>query len=507
MGKKLQGAKLRALKRAKVALDELQEQQAEEGVASTLRNSGGAQQATNGNNTDDLFVVDRLGEVVPHHKRPPSSSKAMDASGQKKRKCMVLLSETDQEKVDALISLHGPDKVQAMAAKGRTKVLDASQSRRLTRSHTAWCQTKTNFDLWDATESDVQKQQPKFTAKGIQQVQQRSPTTTTTKSAQTISGIGSTVAGTAPAHVVVKAIQKTNKKPLPAKQSAVAKASSNIKTTAAVTVQVAAGGQSYHPDPVQHRAVLETATAVELAREAAIQFRDTPISQGMSAETKALLLGDDDDDDDETSLQNPSVAGVGLKNAGAIPKRANKLTKAQRNKQKRLRAEQAIQRQAKTTKKLLNQISEVPRYKKEIHRESQSAVQKKQEMAKLLEEKATLQQNGQDVEVRASRHDPVNAPTLPVALPTDLVRSAVSSCIGGNGTTISTRGASLRSIKPKGSLVTDRILSLAARGQIPAHSHTPAAVARRKKSQSRRKLSVKGKHNRDTQGETFKLLG
>ena len=96
---------------------------------------------------------------------------------------------------------------------------------------------------------------------------------------------------------------------------------------------------------------------------------------------------------------------------------------------------------------------------------------------------------GKDVELCAAQQDPVHAPTLPVALPAELL------------------GRSLRTLKPKGSLAADRALSMAVRGQIQKRGTTEVANNRRKDSKKRRKLSVKGKHNRDTVGDNFELLG
>jgi nucleolar protein 53 len=467
MGKKIQGAKLRAAKRAKIALDELQEQQAEAAAALTVTTKADA----------DLFVVDRIGEVVPHHKRP--------ASDKVKNKFQKNgMSQADKKQVDALLSIHDAAKIKEMAVQGR-KLMDSMQDKRHTRSSTAFHQTKTNFDLWNAPEAaaaaaaaaplTAPTTHNKLTAHGI------AATTATVAPAKVkeLSGIGSTLAGTAPAHVVITAASVATSKRL---RNGHLKAKHAKADQAVVAVDVAAAGQSYHPDPVQHQAVLQTAAQLEVARNRAIQDAKTPISQGLSAETKALLLGDDDESSEDDEQRDGPI-----QNAGDIPKRANKLTKAQRNKQKRLRVERAIQRKAKLTKKLLNQVSEVPRYKKELKQEQKAAAQTKQE--KLALQMALLEQPiGKDLELQAARQDPVHAPTLPVALPTEL-------------------RSSLRSLVPKGSLVTDRVLSLTARRQMPRHPLTAEAVRKRTASQKKRKLSVKGKHNRDALGDNFEILG
>jgi nucleolar protein 53 len=437
MGKKLQGAKLRARKRAKEALEELQEHQAEHEAALTVTTKPDA----------DLFVVDTKGETVPHHKRPTRAAKHKKPTG---------LSAQDQKQVEALLQKHGAAKIKEIAEKGR-KMLE--NHKRRTRSSAAH-KTHTNFDLWDApTDTLTTRASKKMTAAALKD--QVGATQVGVKNC----GIGSTMAGTAPAHVVVSKTVKL----LPA------------KPLVAVAVDVAVPGQSYHPDPVAHKELIRKAAAVEVAREQAVAAKEAPLSQGLSAETKAILLGDSEDEESEDEHTGE------IPNAGAIPKRANKLTKAQRNKQKRLRVEQAIQRKAKLNKKLLNEVSEIPRYKKEITKVQKSSAQQKDEKLALQQAKAAIPA-GKDVELKAAQHDPVNAPTLPVALPTEL-------------------RSSLRTIKPKGSLATDRVLSMAARSQIQKRSHTEEATNKRKASKKRRKLAVKGKHNRDAIGDNFELLG
>jgi hypothetical protein len=170
MGKKIQGAKLRAAKRAKIAVDELQEQQAEAAAALTVTTKADA----------DLFVVDRIGEVVPHHKRPEKVHK-FQKNG---------MSEADKKQVDALLSVHDAAKIKEMAAQGR-KRMDSMQNKRLTRSSTAFHQTKTNFDLWNAPEAT--------TATAAAAAVRTAPTTHHNK--LTAHGIAATTATVAPAKV------------------------------------------------------------------------------------------------------------------------------------------------------------------------------------------------------------------------------------------------------------------------------------------------------------------
>lgn len=52
-------------------------------------------------------------------------------------------------------------------------------------------------------------------------------------------------------------------------------------------------GQSYNPTEDDHEDVLASAVAVELRREEAAEDEKKPISQGMSKETLAVLVGDE----------------------------------------------------------------------------------------------------------------------------------------------------------------------------------------------------------------------
>ncbi|CAN0158939.1 unnamed protein product, partial [Scytosiphon promiscuus] len=85
-------------------------------------------------------------------------------------------------------------------------------------------------------------------------------------------------------------------------------------------------GQSYNPTEEDHEDVLASAVAVELKRQEAIEEEKAPISAGMSKETLALIDESSSDEEDDgnapLSLGKPTPA-------------SGKLTRAQRNKQKR----------------------------------------------------------------------------------------------------------------------------------------------------------------------------
>jgi nucleolar protein 53 len=306
-------------------------------------------------------------------------------------------------------------------------------------------------------------------------------------------GIGSSLAGTAQCHVPVKAEPVSSRK----KKAAAA---------AGVAVDVAKAGQSYHPDPVAHRQVVEKAVDVEIRRNAAVEQRSAPISRGMSKETREILLGDSDSEDDSSSDDDSDSdpdAGHGRKAAGGgageedkkgngdgdggpLPKRTEKLTRAQRNRQKRIRREKYAEEKRKEAKKLMNQVGEAGRYRKELKREERMRAERKEQIAKAKELRRRLP--GKDVEHHASRVSPIDAPTVPVAL-SDEIKS------------------SLRTLKPKGSLVRDRMSSMIDRKLAPKPTRVIIREDGTRHPQKRRKLNVKGKRNNEGVGPDFVVMG
>lgn len=363
MGKKLQGARLRAKKRAREALDELQASQADVAVVS-----------------DAVFVLDRDGaankpskrQVVKETKKPNNTS----------------LSEHEQAQVDRLIKTHTKDDLVKLAEEGRKKLTAKRNPFRATKTAKAG-----KFDLWDSTTKPSSSRREK-------------------------------IAGIAPEHT--KIVVKPKPPIIPA-------------------AVVAMAGQSYIPDADAHSKVIQVAAAIEMKREKAIQNEKDPISNGFSKETAALLLqGDtDEESDDDDSLPDEPV--------GAIPKRAHKLTRAQRNKQKRVRAQQAELSKQRMERKLIKQIGEIPVIRKEL---------------KQLERAA---QETTHVDKKRKREDhPVDTPAIPVPL-----QSA----------------GSLRSIKVMGSLTEERRNAMADRGlaEKPSFAHD----AKRRRKLHRRKARKK----------------
>jgi nucleolar protein 53 len=247
-----------------------------------------------------------------------------------------------------------------------------------------------------------------------------------------------------------------------------------------VAIDVAQSGQSYHPDPHEHQNVIGEALALELRRQEAEEYKNTPITTGMSAETRALLMGDDHDDDESSDEEEaPTV----------LHKQKEKLTRAQRNRQKRIRAEQKELKERKIAKKRMNAISQAKKLSKELAKQQEQNQNRKEQLALLKKEQARTP--GKGVFQHVSEKNPLHAPTLPVALSDDL-------------------SGALRTMKPKGSLLTDRMESFRDRNMT-----TKKLVGDRKRivqGNKRRKLKVKESkrqdiHVKDERDKDYLLMG
>ena len=116
-------------------------------------------------------------------------------------------------------------------------------------------------------------------------------------------------------------------------------------------------------------------------------------------------------------------------------------------------------------------MGEIGRFRKEI---KQHEKQRQEIKSKIEETKAAEKPKGADLHEKLSKEDPIRAPTLPVALPSEI-----------NGS------VSLRALKPKGNLASERQASLYDRNLAP--KPTKNTVHCRGKT---RKKSLKGKKNK-----------
>lgn len=456
MGRKLKGAALRAYRRGRANAAEIVEDNALKAESQTVVNKA----------DEELFVIDTTGDSKAQV--PPQLKQVATKKQQKQQANKSALPALDQQKVEALVQKHNAQKLQVMVQEGHAKMTGDRRrvSQRAQRNNG-------NYNLWGAEDDGVAD--------------------TTTTAAKASSGKGKKG----------KHKQKQNNKVVSSKQhikdanaeadkllriggikgehkSLVAEQISRVAAKGTtVAVDVARAGQSYRPDPHQYTTLVQDAVSVELRRQKAQAFNKAPLATGMSEETRALLVGDsdsessdeeDDVDDDDTNL--------------ALQKRPGKMTRAERNKQKRLRSEKVLQDELRQRKKLENSIGEIPRFKKEIKKHKQELQQKKDELEEKKEQ--NKETPGKDVLQRYSKKDPIHAPTLPVALASEH------------------QDSSLRTIKPKGSLITDRMASLADRNLV---SKRKMGDKKRIMQGKRRKLNVKGKGFEIAREMDHKMMG
>mmetsp|Transcript_10985 Transcript_10985/g.24591 ORF Transcript_10985/g.24591 Transcript_10985/m.24591 type:complete len:483 (+) Transcript_10985:63-1511(+) len=481
MGKKLQGAKLRAKQRQKAQLEEVQERQAELV----------AQQRSVDKTNDQLFVLDTVGNAVPRAERSQKEPK----SNTKKKKTTTW-SAAEQAAIDKLTKQHTAEQLAAMATQGR-RVLDYRSNRLRTHGIRKTKEKKgaKMDDLWGEEEEDKNNKETTKKTTITKKTKQTEKTKRTEKTKQT-DDEPTTKTTNKPAGGTARPLVGDDAATATAPISAIPSRTVKVK---GVAVDTPRAGQSYRPDPLQHQKVLQDAVMVEDRRNQALKQKKAPISPGMKPETKALILGDSDtdsDDDEEEENDNEPMDDTSL-----FHKQKDKLTRAQRNKQKRVRQQEKERLEAKKKRKLENLVHEIPRFKKEIRRQvetqNQRQATKEERAAQLL---AAKEQAGTNVEHALSQQDPLRAPPVPVALSFELGTTSNSS----DGNNNKNRG-SLRTIVPKGNLVTDRMASFALRNLAP---RLPAQAAAHKEAmkKKRRRSKIKVKGAKQWQGEDFVII-
>ena len=404
MGRRLRGAALRATKRIKLA-----DQDIADATADQVETSDVAAKAD-----DELFVLDTTAVLPSKKQLEKKEKKVIDPRSNPSLK--------EQAQIERLVHQHSADELKQLVAAG------SATSRRASRKGAV----QPTFDLWGEDSPTLEEDSDKKRSRKL----------------EASSAIGSGMAGIKPASHV----ENVTRPAMPP--------SSKRK---AIAIEVARGGQSYNPDKVMHQKVLLEAVRVEQKRQHAEKEAKAPISTGMSAETRKYLLGSDSEDsdvEDEESLGEGNESGD--RQAEKIQK---KLTRAERNKQKRVRAEQHEIQIRKRQKKQQNAVGEAKFIAKHLSREEIDQAKRREEAQKLKEAKERTK--GTDVYHRVSLQNPIHAPTFPVSLSSELKQT----------------GGSLRTIKPKGSLLTDRMVSLADRDMIA-------------KKQVKKKMRVEGKRRK-----------
>mmetsp|Transcript_35331 Transcript_35331/g.55035 ORF Transcript_35331/g.55035 Transcript_35331/m.55035 type:complete len:418 (-) Transcript_35331:16-1269(-) len=415
MGRKLQGAKLRAKKRGQEAAKALVETKARDTETRQVTEKGDA----------ELFVIDTTA-ILPSKKTLHKKTTKQKFSN----------SAKEQSQIEKLVAKHTKEQLERMT---KTKTARHAMIKGAINP---------KFDLWGSEDPAAADKKKKKNTPVVNPV------------------IGSTLAGTKPAeHVEI-----TTTRALPAPKAATA-----------IRVDLAKSGQSYNPDKVLHKMTIMEAVQVERKRELAEAEKKAPISTGMSEETRKYIVGDTDsedesDDDDNNKKDDEETTGE-LK----VEKKKEKFTRAQRNKQKRLRAEQREIDARKRLKKFEGTVGEAKVIAKKLRKEEAQTVERKMELEKLKKEHEPVQ--GKDVYAKLADENPIAAPTYPVALPSEL------------------KSGSLRTIKPKGSLLTDRFASLRDRDMAPKKQ-----LKKKKKVEGKRrkmKIKVKGKGFKEAREENI----
>jgi nucleolar protein 53 len=372
-----------------------------------------------------LFVIDTIPSNNNKRKLIQSSSKKVN----KKH----FISENDQRKIDKLLEHHSPEALQTIA-KSVSSNKDLIKQRRASKRTIG--ASKATFDLWDDS----------------------TETTTITNNVPKLSGVKA-CAGTCPIEFTPAPAKHTETSVSlsvipPSRKLSKFKERTNANKPTQVRVDVAQPGQSYNPDPEQHQDVIGEALAIELKRNEALEYKNTPLSTGLKEETMRIMIttSDDEDDDSSSNSSNSDDEEDGTTKVSSSVKRKEKLTRAERNKRKRVKAEQVALQERKKAKKLLSSVNDAKKTVKDLRKEEEVRTVKRNEI-KALKEEERNKPVGVNVIQQLSKIDPLNVPSLPVALTEELQ----SGRGDGKG------GGSLRTVRPKGSLLTDRVESLISR--------------------------------------------
>jgi nucleolar protein 53 len=455
MGKRSrQGAALRATRRANVAALQLEQAMVDRSEETRVQSKDDA----------ELFVLDTTrneAALSGGNKRRRRNGRdgvgcSKDHQKDERSKLKTQYSAREERQIHRLIKVHG-EKVVQLAEEGRARATIPNTGRkdRLT-STGVLTSSRPSFDLWgESTSMSAAKSMKKKVIPSPVPYLTSQPTSNDTK--------GVALLPSAPR----------------------------------LAVEIAHPGQSYRPDSEQHQDAIGAALSIEIRRNEAIEYKNKPVSDGLSTYTAGLIVGDDDtsddddyDDDDDNGVIGKDAAVSSSSSNILKKKRKEKLTRAQRNKQRRVKAELLEIKERKARKAFLHQANEVRIHNKAVLTAEKEAAERRIQVERLRAERKA-KPLGSDVWGALSRDDPLSAPTLPVALTEELL--GIPTMDGGKD-----GNGSLRTVIPKGSLVTDRIESMAARNMI----------VKRKASGGRRIVQGKKRNNkvRGAEGTEYLLI-
>jgi len=440
MGKRSkQGASLRAKKRAdKTHL------QLEQALAKFSE-----QDRVQSKQDGELFVLDTDRRNTAASGRAAADARRRVAEKEESKKRKHEYSEREKRQINKVLKNHGKDGAIALAKRGRAR-LDERRIRKQIKSRAGG--GKPTFDLWGEP--------------------------STVKVDNKTKNTGGTSALPTAAAPIDPIFDNPSERPLESKLSnKQKKARMQAKASAPpqLAVEVAHPGQSYHPDREHHQDAIGEALSIEIRRNEAVEYKSKPVgSEGMSAYTKEFIVESDDSEDEESSDEDEEGTANGSN--AKIMKRKEKLTRAQRNKQKRVKAEQTLLKERKQHKQFMHQVNEVQVHHKAVRKAEAENRERQLEITKLRREKKA-RPLGKDVWTGLSQKDPIRAPALPVAL-TEELRPKMKNKEGGDSVG---GGGGLRTVTPKGSLVTDRLESMVARNMMSKRKTEGRRVVQGKK--------------------------
>lgn len=418
MGKRSkQGASLRAAKRAKVANQQLEHALSEQSEQLRVQSKVDA----------ELFVIDTARKEKAASSRAIAARRRDEKEASKKGKHEYSVFEKRQ--IRKVVKTHGIEGTIALAEMGRARL----QEKRI-QKRTAVAAVKPTFDIWNEPTPEV-------------------AAASTTNVVVKTNGAPSSFAAVARPIEMPKPKQmlaRLSKKQIKARVQALENA------TPTLAVEVAHPGQSYHPDKEHHQDAIGEALSIEIRRNEAVEYKTKPISEGMSAFTKEFIMNSDEEEEESSDDEEDRGGGEdGNTVSTLVKKRKEKLTRAQRNKQKRAKAELTAIKERKLHRQFMHQANEVRLHDKAV-KQADAEQRERQEMLSTLKMEKKSKPLGKDVWGTLSQKDPIRAPSFPVAL-TDELRKNGGVAGGGGG---------LRTVTPKGSLVTDRLESMVARNMI-----------------------------------------
>ena len=368
----------------------------------------------------DLFTLDTEGDG----KKKGRVRQSADADGD----AVDTVSAGYSRKLSKLAATHTPSTLLKLAVTARSKLPtgfnQALKAKKLRRSKDATPEA----DLWEEGVPAKTDKKSKFVNRG------------------------GTVPGMSPAEVLNPSLTtRTSRDKHLLGTRALRDRSSKVGKN--VAVDVAHQGQSYNPDPSAHQEMLGAAVAVEYRRKEKVLYDRTPVeNQGMSEGVLKYLnqesdgessSSDDDDDDDDDESDGPN--GGRRISVNPVVRRAKKLTKAERNRQRRTKDLLTKQRLKKEEKRFMATVLDTKKTKKAVAKELRDKEATRVEKKRILTEKSLLPRGVNLEELDATRNVK-KALTLAVALTSEV--------------------GSLRTVIKKGDLLRDRQLSLGARGAV-----------------------------------------